>query len=154
MQKPAKKRILLDFAYKNVLLSHKGLDLHVMKLYYHIFRHFTSFFAIFAKKNPSYKNVNFFVSCPKAAVGLLTATDGKQFGKPSHIFVLAGGDTAMMSTWSIGQWLLYGGIAAMGAAVVCSIVVCAVFTASGQWLRRVLEEEYGELYSDRQKPRR
>ena len=60
----------------------------------------------------------------------------------------------MMSTWSIGQWLLYGGIAAMGAAVVGSIVVCAVFTASGQWLRRVLEEEYGELYSDRQKPRR
>ena len=84
----------------------------------------------------------------------MTATDGKQFGKPSRIFVLAGGDTAMMSTWSIGQWLLYGGIAAMGAAVVCSIVVCAVFTASGKWLRRVLEEEYGELYSDRQKLRR
>jgi len=33
-----------------------------MKLYYHIFRHFTSFFAIFAKKNPSYRNVNILVS--------------------------------------------------------------------------------------------
>lgn len=44
---------------------------------------------------------------------------------------------------SVSEWLLYGGLAVMAAAVTASIVCVFVFRAAGKKIKRVLEREYG-----------
>lgn len=46
---------------------------------------------------------------------------------------------------SISEGLLYGGFAAMGAAVILGIICALVFGRTGRKLKKKLTEEYGKL---------
>lgn len=49
-----------------------------------------------------------------------------------------------MGQFSLNEWLLWGGIAAMAAAVALAVLCLVIFRITGRRLKRKLEEEYGE----------
>lgn len=46
---------------------------------------------------------------------------------------------------SVSEGLLYGGLGAMGAAIILGIICAVVFHCTGRKLKRKLTEEYGSL---------
>lgn len=49
-----------------------------------------------------------------------------------------------MSGLTQSEWFLYGGIAAMAAAVILAILCIIVFSVTGKRLKKKLEQEYGK----------
>lgn len=50
-----------------------------------------------------------------------------------------------MAGWSVSQYLFFGGIAGMAVSVGLGIICALIFMVTGRKIRRILEEEYGEL---------